>query len=202
MSLRVFGALGILALLVIGAFGMGTMIYDEDGDPYICTSCWFGGHHHHASEVAPWRLIHRVGRAQAHYYTTDPDGKGRKEYWKKDIAGLWSNPDKSGQQMGLIFLGDAGADAQPVIDLTRWTVPEPYSGYRIRALLQENEPIPATDRYAACLFPVTANAGKWTYILNEAGVIYRKELGQAGGLPVYPRDPLGSGWKKFRQVRF
>lgn len=200
--MKLIWALGMIALLVVGAFCIGTFIYDEDGDPYICASCWFGGHHHHASEVAPWHLIHRVGRAQNHYYTTDPDGKGRKEYWKKDIAGLWANPDKTGERMGLIFLGDAGADADPKCDLTAWVVPEPRYGHHLRAILHEDEPTPAPDRYAACLYPATASAGKWTYIVSEAGVIYRKELGQAGGLSVYPRDPLGSGWKKFGQVRF
>ncbi|MBV8881850.1 MAG: hypothetical protein JO332_17965, partial [Planctomycetaceae bacterium] len=98
-----FGTYWIVAFIVTGlpsAVLVGTMIHDEDGDPWICKHCWIGGHHHHASEGAPWRLMNRVARGQRAYFADDPDAKGRKEYWRKDIAGLWANVGKDGYRIG------------------------------------------------------------------------------------------------------
>ncbi len=199
--LKFWSGVGVFVLLG-GAILICTQIHDEDGDPLICKDCWIGGHHHHASEGAPWRSIHRVARAQIHYYRTDPDGKGRNEYWKKDIAGLWAHPDRSGDRIGLIQANDAAADDHPVVDLTPWMTPGSYDGYRLRALLHEDEPVPSPSRYAACLYPESAAAGRWTYIVDEAGVIYRKDLGKAQWIPVYPKDPAASGWNRYREVRY
>jgi len=186
-------ALAILLLL-------GTVITTEDGDPLICKECWIGGHHHHASEVSPWRPIHRVARGQFHYFDTDPDAKGRKEFWRKDIAGLWWSPGKDAERLRLILMGDAFADDRPAVDLTRWGVRGPVSGYRLHSLLHEDEASPQPTRFAVCSYPADVASGKWTYIVDELGVLYRKELGPDVIPSRYPGDPIASGWRRFREV--
>ena len=115
-------------------------------------------------------------------------------------GGLWWSSGKDGERLGLIFMGDAFADDRPAVDLTRWGVPGPVSGYRLRSLLHEDEPSAQPTRFAVCSYPANAASGKWTYIVDELGVLYRKELGPDASPPRYPRDPIASGWRKFREV--
>lgn len=190
----------LLPGLTAAALAFMTQIHNEDGDPLLCTSCYVGGHHHHASECAPWRSIVGYARAQAAYFKTDPDGKNRNEYWRKDVAGLWSTPGINGVRIGLLWMPEAFSDEKPAGDLSQWGLREPRYGYLLRTMLHADESSPSPQRFAGCSYPVKPVHGKWTYIVDEKAVVYRKELPIGGAPKVYPLDPIAEGWKRFREL--
>lgn len=53
------------------------------------------------------------------------------------------------------------------------------------------------DHYALVAFPAEyGSAGETTFIVNETGVVYSKDLGKSGYLDTYPGpDPIQHGWE-------
>jgi hypothetical protein len=53
------------------------------------------------------------------------------------------------------------------------------------------------DHYAVCAFPAKyKETGRKTYIINEDGVVYQRDLQSAEYLDTYPGpDPVSQGWK-------
>jgi hypothetical protein len=137
--------------------------------------------------------------AQFDYCSNDRDGNDVKDFWRGDVAGLYTGRFKADPKepaMKLIELSVASADDRPVSDLTPYAVRSPKAGYWFRAILHEEEIVPSPERFAACAFPDTRSAGKWTYIVSEENYIYRKDLGSQRGVERYPRDPVQAGWQR------
>lgn len=145
-----------------------------------------------------------VACAQADFRANDRDGDGRNEFWRADIAGLYAlvneqerrrNPGTP-EPIRLIELSIAGADDRPVTDIAVYTNRAAKASYWYRGLRFEDEDEPDTDRFAACAFPDSRAAGKWTYIISHENTVYRNDLAPNRGLLVYPDDPEEAGWTK------
>ncbi len=152
-----------------------------------------------SGEPRPTTMLKIFANAQQEFRLKDCDGNGKKDYWRADITGLYVVKPKNNPELPaikLITLRLACADDRPVTDLSPYGVRTLQSGYWYRALLHEDESAPNPDRFAACAFPDSPAAGKWTYIVDENRVIYRKALGTQRGLEVYPKDPVKAGWEE------
>lgn len=152
-----------------------------------------------ANERFAASTLKSIVAAQFDYGYFDRDGNGVKDYWRKDITGLYTLPlasDPERPPMRLIEISVAAADDRPVSDLSPYAVRSPRSGYWYRAILHEGERAPSPDRFAACAIPDSRDAGRWTYIVSEENLIYRKDLGGKRGVDRYPRDPVKDGWQE------
>jgi hypothetical protein len=140
-----------------------------------------------------------IAAAQFDFQSADRDWNDAKDFWRKDIAGLYAlypKTDDTHTPLKLIELSVASADDRPVTDLSPYALRSAKAGYWFRALLHEDELVPSPDRFAACAFPDSPSAGKWTYIIDEENFVYRKKLEGQRGLDRYPSDPLKSGWER------
>jgi hypothetical protein len=140
-----------------------------------------------------------IAAAQFDFRSADRDWNDVKDFWRKDIAGLYAQypaTDLTRTPIKLIELSVAAADDRPVCDLSPYAVSSPKAGYRFRALLHENEQTPSPDRFAACAYPDMAGAGKWTFIIDEENFVYRKQLPAQRGIDRYPADPVKAGWQR------
>jgi hypothetical protein len=134
-----------------------------------------------------------IATAQLDYRSNDRDGNGELDFWRGDIAGLYSNRNKDGE-IRLIPLSTACADDRPL----RPAGPRaPKAGAWFRAIPHEGETKPDPRRFAACCFPADyPRSGRRTFIIDENNTIYRKDLGHGRGIEAYPADPQKDGWTK------
>ena len=141
--------------------------------------------------------VYMFGIAQGTFRTNDPDGDGKNDYWRGDIAGLYAIRSPQGKAIALIPLEAALADSRPSADLSGYGEKAPWCGYWFRAIRNEDEKgVLAPDRFAICCYPDQYTPGKWTFIINELGVVFSKDLGHAGGVEVFPAMPLNDGWSR------
>jgi hypothetical protein len=193
---------GVLLFLVVGVAGYNllTQVPKANGDPVICTSCWVGGHHHHASEGrSPSTSLKTLSTAQADFRANDRDGDKICQFWRGDVAGLYALAPKGGTAIKLIELSVAAADDRPVTSISPFGVPSPKGGYWFRAIrhAEEDPKALSPDRFAFCAFPDNPSAGKWIYIINEDNRIYRAEAKGRRGIDVFPSDEeLKTQWSK------
>ena len=131
--------------------------------------------------------------AQADFSSNDRDENKIQDYWRSDVAGLYVMKSQ-GQPLKLIELSCALADDRPVVPAGPR---EPKAGYWFRAIRFAGESKPGPKRFAFCAFPEAyPKTGKQTFIINEDNTVYRKDLGAARGVEVWPADPLKEGWEK------
>ena len=120
--------------------------------------------------------------------------KNHGNYWRKDIAGLHPSLKNSGNLPDPIVL----ADDRPVSDLYshKDSMRAPYEGkFWVRAIRLPDEKEPNPNRFAACCFPAEYGPGiRSHYVINQNGVVFRKDLGHGKGIDVYPLDPIKDGW--------
>ncbi len=150
--------------------------------------------------------------AQVDYRINDRDANGKKDYWRGDIAGLYGLcPPDTTEMIKLLEISVAGADHDSVdsgttspapgkmTGQTHYATRAPKAGYWFRALRHADEKSPDPDRFAACAFPDSRSAGRWTYIVDERRVVWKRDLGGRRGLEVFPTDPeLEKEWQKAR----
>ncbi len=143
-----------------------------------------------------------ITSAQADFRANDRDGNRINDFWRKDIAGLYTlipehdrrrNPAHP-EPIKLIELSIAAADDRPTTDIDTYAVRSAKGGYRYRTLRFEDEDEPDPDRFAACAFPDSRSAGRWTYIISHWNTVYKKDLGSGRGIHTYPADPKAAGW--------
>jgi hypothetical protein len=124
-----------------------------------------------------------------------------------DVSGLYlvacdNDPAKEG--IKLIEPSVAAADAHPKAPppgvkhsrVTSLPAREPKNGLWFKALRvpgSENGRNP--DRFAIAAFPAKYQKGQMTFIVNEEGTQWKKDLGGLG-IDVWPNDPPASGWQK------
>lgn len=140
-----------------------------------------------------------IAAAQFDFRSADRDWNDAKDFWRQDIAGLYAQApaaDLTRMPLKLIELSVATADDRPRCDISAYGVSSAKAGYWFRALLHEDERTPSPDRFAACAYPDSDGAGKWTFIIDEENFVYRKKLGAQRGLDRYPLDPKKIGWEK------
>lgn len=137
--------------------------------------------------------------AQREYRDNDLDGNGKKDFWRGDIAGLFTLKGKDHQMIKLIELSSAAADARPVTDIEAYAPRAPKGGYWYQALRFRDEKEPGPDRYAAVAYPDRLSEGsRMMFLISHENVIYRKEILSLPIAPpdVYPEDPAKDGWEK------
>ncbi len=140
-----------------------------------------------------------IAAAQFDFRSADRDWNDVKDYWRKDIAGLYAQyaaTDPARTPIKLIELSVATADDRPRSDLSPYGVRSAKAGYWFRSILHEDEKTPSPDRFAACAYPDSPSAGKWTFVIDEENFVYRKKLEGQRGLDCYPNDPVNAGWQK------
>jgi len=155
------------------------------------------------NELSAMQAILAYGDAQREYASTDRNGDGVREYAQR----FESSP---GQRDGLIW-SEALGDESP---LGEAFVPpdanEGYHGYRFRILRAQGAAAPGgarsymtgkqmTGGFAIVAWPVRYDrTGVMSFIANQDGVIYERDLGPDSGLAaaqVIEFDP-GPGWTR------
>jgi hypothetical protein len=141
--------------------------------------------------------IYMFGIAQGEFRTNDPDGNGKHDYWRRDIRGLYALKSPQGSPLQLIPKDAALADARPSPEHSTLGKSAPWYGYWYCAIRNEDE-VDLADpyRFAICCYPDQYEPGRRTYIINENGSVYSKDLGKAGGVETFPTAPLSDGWSR------
>lgn len=131
-------------------------------------------------------VLRTIASAQADFRANDRDGNGLNDFWRGDIAGLYTLK-KGGQEIRLIELSVALADDRPLVPLDPWGTPAAKAGFRIRALPHADERVRGPDRFAVCAFPAPIEKGRYgTYVLSEDNIVRKKILGHARGIEAHP----------------
>jgi hypothetical protein len=131
-------------------------------------------------------LMWSLQNAQQYFKEQDYDENGVHDYWVKDIVGLY--------RKGMSWPAGEAADATPG---RPGPPPVPFKGFFATAM-QLGEPGAPEDRshYAICVYPASYRSlGRYTWIFNDSGETYYREL---EGKPVlhWPRtDELSREWK-------
>jgi hypothetical protein len=139
-----------------------------------------------------------IASAQADFRANDRDWNHVNDYWRADIAGLYA-VEVGDYAIKLIELSVASADDRPTLNIEKYAVKSPKAGFWYRALPHEGEKTRGPDRFAACTFPVSLEAGRWgTYVISEENTIRRRLLGHARGIEAYPTEAQlkGDPWEK------
>jgi hypothetical protein len=139
-----------------------------------------------------------IAAAQADFRANDRDGNHVNDYWRSDIAGLYT-VEVEGAAIKLIELSAAAADDRPTTDVSKFAEKSPKAGFWYRALPHADEKVRGPDRFAACTFPVNLSAGRYgTYVISEKAAVFRRLLGHAKGIEAHPSAAqLESGeWSK------
>lgn len=118
------------------------------------------------------------------------------EFWRADVAGLYYSKDDHGQPRKLIDPRTAAADAHPTIrgaDVSQ--EPEARFGYLLRQIELPEGGWADKTRFAVVAYPeVYPTTGRFTYVMNQSGIVYRKDLGRGGGVDRYPMNLVGESW--------
>lgn len=167
------------------------------------------------NEIAAQLSILAFVDAQKEYYSQDRDGDGVKEYARK----FASSP---GQKDGLFWPAKEGEEESPLGPLAAKAVregyskkkkgsdPEPYHGYLFKILTTQGKAASGgiknyvvkgnmTRGFALVAYPAQYGvSGIMTFIANQDGIIYQKDLGKktgAAALSIMSFNPDKS-WKK------
>lgn len=179
---------------------LGTMIKNEDGDPWICTSCWVGGHHHHASEGSnPSVTLQTIYQAEQEFIRKNPIGDFAHQYWRSDVAGLYAVRGGDGVPLKLIELSTAAADGDPKTEISRYATSSAKNGFRYRSIRHavEDPAKPDPQRFAFCVYPEPGGNRQYIYILDERQRIFRIRAEGHPAVDVFPADEeLKAKWTK------
>lgn len=161
----------------------------------------------------PTASLVTIATAEEDFRSNDRNGNGRKDYWVGDVAGLYTLLHDNSQPQRLIELTIAGADGRPLkkapwpgIETYALTGPKAGYWYAVIPLRSDGKAyaedldgdgiaVESEQGFAYCCYPDTEAAGRFTYIMNEEGRLYRKEIG-GKGKPVerWPSDLKSEGW--------
>lgn len=149
-----------------------------------------------------------IRQAQEIFNNSDSDRNGAGDYWTRDVAGLHSLKDRSGQAIFLIDPDTASADPEGAPRYGLQTAPK--NGYFFKAMVTDpdGEPYakekdkdgnPATNRkrFGVAAWPAAyGSTGRFTFIISEEGKVFRKDTqGQPpDGWP--GKNPEENGWEK------
>ncbi|HVE40012.1 MAG TPA: hypothetical protein VNM14_09010 [Planctomycetota bacterium] len=141
-----------------------------------------------------------IRNAEDTFKNSDSDANGVADYWTRDVAGLHSLKDRSGQA---IFLLDPATAAADPIGAARYELsPSPKNGYFYKMMVsdadggvyQKDDGKTNKTGYGVCAYPSAPTSGRFTFITSEAGKTWKKDT---EGKPVdkWPgKDPSKEGW--------
>ena len=181
--------------LLVGAWALG-FLYRARTE---AMEDWWYGYTPYSNGTTAARDLKSITSAQADFRFNDRDRDGVFEYWRDDLSGLYtlhSKTNPTADAIKLIELHIACADDRAVTDIGPYGTRGCRYGYWFRAVLHEDEVTPDPKRYAACAYPDSRPAGKYTYITDETNWVWRKDLKGRRGVEVFPRDPLKGGWEQ------
>ncbi len=169
------------------------------------------------NEAAAISSLKQLVSTEGVWRQTDSDRNGAQDYWTRDVAGFYYVQDASGKVLRYMDVGMAKADRLGLGTYLK-DPPQPHRGYWLRAMKTDERGKPYIDgdfplpratpvsdrpstnaaKYAFCAYPTEYGVtGTLTYIVNEEGVVYEKDLGADAkeGCETWPdADPTTKGW--------
>src|SRR5262245_59636966 len=139
-----------------------------------------------------------ISVAEFDFRSNDRDGNAVEDYWTADVRGLYAYPGPGGQPVRLIEPSIAEADAKPAQGDPHSM---PKAGYWFVAMKRDEQGRPYDvkegrnrSKYGFCAYPSRSGAGRKTFIVNEEGVIWKKDGSEA--VLDWPKDPAAAGWQR------
>jgi hypothetical protein len=166
---------------------------------------WVPSHYHRSRQLDVGTFIVRelgeIAQAQETFRENDRDGNGIKDYWRRDVAGLYGLLDKNGFAIRLIAAYNAIADDRRVVSLPKEFRFAAVRGYCFRAIRFFGEKEDNPDRFAVCAFPpgYPTPIGE-TFIIAQDRIVYAKDIGHGSGIEIYPENPIKEGWVRVEYV--
>jgi hypothetical protein len=149
-----------------------------------------------ANERNAFASLKTIASAQADFRANDRDGNKIQDFWRGDIAGLYTlKPDGSSEAIKLLEVTLAGADAKPILPVEGLPA-SPKAGHWCRALRFKDEKELDPDRFAAVCYPDTPSAGIYMFLISHENTLYRKTFEPRVVPEHFPEDPLKEGWTK------
>jgi hypothetical protein len=136
--------------------------------------------------------------AQEEFRRVDADRNGVQDYWRGDVAGLYTLAP-GGTPLRYIELSTALADRRPLSALPQQACT--HYGYWYQTLGFADERRPDPSRFAYLAVPETTGHEAWMFIVNHEGVPYGKRTESAKPPDVYPDNPRSEGWLTWEQIR-
>ncbi|HLY09761.1 MAG TPA: DUF2950 family protein, partial [Planctomycetota bacterium] len=142
-----------------------------------------------------------IRNAEESFKSSDSDANGVADYWTRDVAGLHSLKDRSGQAIFLLDPQTASADPDGAGRYGLAVAPK--NGYFFKMMVgdpdggayQKDDGKTNKTRFGVVAWPAVAGAtGRFTFITNESGKTWKKDT---QGQPVdrWPgKDPAKDGW--------
>jgi len=192
--MKVVAILGGITLLILGAVFAVAILCGE-----FCPEClWFVRHRNGHERISPASSLKQLSSAEADFRANDRDRDKICQFWRTDVAGLYTLVPNGGEAIKLIDLSVAAADDRPVTDLSRHAVRAAKYGYWYRAIrhVDEDPKAPDPDRFAFCAFPDSSSSGKYLFIVDERNTIYRAEAKGNRGIEVFPTPEELKQWTK------
>jgi hypothetical protein len=187
-----------IALPLLGGLLLALILPAFDFD-LRCADCWALHRHRHHAERPASTYLKAIAAAQADFRANDRDGDGVNQFWRADIAGLYSLAPGGGPAIRLIERRLALADPRPVYEIGAEGERAPLKGYWFRAIRCPGEKtIDGSTQFAAVAYPADyPQSGRYTFILNEENTIYRADLGHGRGIETFPtEEDLKKSWSK------
>jgi hypothetical protein len=142
-----------------------------------------------------------IRNAEETFKNSDSDANGVADFWTRDVAGLHSLKDRSGQAIFLLDPATAAADAEGA---ARYGLsPAPKNGYFYKMMVsdpdggvyQKDDGKTNKAAYGACAYPAVPGAtGRYTFITSEAGKTWKKDT-EGKAVDKWPgKDPSKDGW--------
>lgn len=146
--------------------------------------------------------LRTIMAAQDRFRSNDLDGNGLKNFWRLDIAGLFTLVPPKAQptdHINQIELVIAAADAAPKTNIGAHAVPGPYRGYFYRSItFVDEDPLnPDPNRFATLAYPTSPSAGVNMFVGCNGGTIWAKAA-SSDGILLFPTDPGAEGWSPVR----
>jgi len=137
--------------------------------------------------------------AQEDFRSSDRDRNGIRDYWRRDVAGLYTFAPPNREPLKLIELSVAQADRRPASPVPGGS--GEHHCYWFETLRFRDEKTPDPTRFAFCAIPDGHLPNDWTLIVDHHGVVYGKRIQPYGPLEFYPVDPPGEGWITFEKIQ-
>jgi hypothetical protein len=189
--------LGILALLVALCFLAD--LPHRCGRHEAYTTVWWTRGFCRSAERPAASCLKSLTSAEADFRANDRDADGKSQFWRGDVAGLYTLVPPGGPAIKLIELSIAAADDRPISDVSPYAVRSQKGGYWYRAIRHADEDPKALDpdRFAFCAFPDNPSAGKYLFIVDENNTLFRTLAAGRRGIEVFPTpEELRTQWAK------
>jgi len=188
-----------MILLLAGATQLAPSVVPEFSDSVrsACTSLLPG--ERTSNERRTMTILKTLACAQADFRANDRDCDGLNQFWRGDVAGLYTVSPPGGLPIRLIDSDVAAADDRPLATTALPSLWKSFHGYRFRAIrhLDEDPNQPDPQRFAFCAYPARPGAGKHMFVINENNSVFRCVAEDLNGTDHFPTDDeLKAKWHR------